>query len=160
MVSNCKWRGCNSGSYPFDVHPFLGGYKTLPNLFVTSVPAIYIFARLEADGYKPIYIGQTTDISGIFVDPYTMNCISKYKETHIHIRVNNSNKYDKLREERDIVEFYKPPLNNIILPVKSSTKIPDWEFHLSFTGNHSFNLWKEVGISFICPVCKINKFEL
>ena len=75
-------------------------------------PANYVFAkRTKEDTYRPIYIGQTEDISERFDNHHKMPCIKRNGATHVCTHDKGQNEANRLTEESDLIENYKPICN-------------------------------------------------
>ena len=111
MASICTWTGLTGNPYPFEVYELPRGWQDQPKLFLNALPGIYIFTNLGSDGYVAIYIGQTSNISERFPHHHKIDEIKNHVPTHIHLHVNHKDEYARLDEERDLIENYKPVLN-------------------------------------------------
>lgn len=76
-------------------------------------PGNYIFAKETKPGtFKPIYIGQTADLSERFDDHHKMPCIKGNGATHIHVHKNTEGERARLAEEADLVDRWHPVCND------------------------------------------------
>ena len=112
MAQICTWTGQTGTPYSFGVYELPRAWQEQPTLFTNKLPAIYIFSLLGSDGYVPIYIGHTSDISERFYRHHKLEDIKKSAPTHIHLHVNHNGEYARLSEERDLIRNYKPVLND------------------------------------------------
>ncbi len=97
------WAGKSGKTYRYWIHPISTSFK--------AVAGNYIFAKETQPGYwKPIYIGQTGDLSERFDNHHAMPCIKRNGATHIHAHT-QSDKQTRLDEETDLVAKLNPSCN-------------------------------------------------
>ena len=78
-----------------------------------AVPANYIFVKeTSKDIVKPIYIGETEDISERFDYHHKMPCIKRNGATHLGTHKSSANKKVRCEEEADLVANYSPVCND------------------------------------------------
>jgi len=71
----------------------------------------YCFAKETSRGrWKPIYFGETRDLSERFDNHHKMDCIKKEGATGLHAHI-NEDEDDRLAEEADLVDKWNPPCN-------------------------------------------------
>ena len=75
-------------------------------------PGNYIFARKEAGGMMPIYIGETADLRERFEAHHMMPCIRRNRATHICIHQSPAAGATRRREVNDIIELLHPACND------------------------------------------------
>ena len=77
------------------------------------VPANYVFAKETEKGkFRPIYIGQTNDISERFDCHHKWPCIVKNGATHICAHKSSEDERERLAEESDLIKNYNPVCND------------------------------------------------
>ncbi len=98
------WDGLSGRQYRYYIHPIGTKFK--------AVPGNYIFAREASPGrHRPIYIGETEDLSERFDNHHKMPCIRRESATHIHVHQTNGGVATRRTEERDLVEKWHPNCN-------------------------------------------------
>lgn len=99
-----EWRGASGKSYKYWIH------RLPPNF--SPVPGNYIFAKEVSPGkWKPIYIGQSDDLSERFDNHHKADCIARNGATHIHAHKNAAGETSRLAEEADLVKRWSPICN-------------------------------------------------
>lgn len=79
----------------------------------SASPANYVFAKkTNDDTYRPIYIGETGDISERFDNHHKMPCIKRNGATHICTHDGNQTEVERRAEESDLIANYKPICND------------------------------------------------
>ena len=77
-----------------------------------SSPGNYVFAcEAKPKGFKPIYIGQTSDISERFDNHHKMLCILQHKATHICVHTSSKRESTRRKEETDLINQWNPICN-------------------------------------------------
>lgn len=78
-----------------------------------QVPGNYCFAKeTEPSKWRPIYFGETGDLSERFDNHHKMPCIRQEGATHIHTHESSADKETRLAEESDLVERWHPKCND------------------------------------------------
>jgi predicted GIY-YIG superfamily endonuclease len=99
------WPGKSGKEYKYWIY-------TIGTTFTDKKGANYIFAKETTKGsYKPIYIGQTDDLSERFDNHHKMPCIKRNGATHIHVHI-NTDESSRLKEESDLIEKWNPICND------------------------------------------------
>jgi len=99
------WPGKSGTEYKYWIY-------TISTIFTDKKGANYIFAKETTKGsYRPIYIGQTGDLSERFDNHHKMPCIKRNEATHIHVHINN-NEANRLKEESDLMQKWNPVCND------------------------------------------------
>ena len=76
------------------------------------MPANYVFAKeTSPNKFRPIYIGQTSDISERFENHHKWSCITRNGATHICTHKSSANETERLAEESDLIKNYNPVCN-------------------------------------------------
>ncbi len=76
-------------------------------------PANYVFVKETSGGtFRPIYIGQTGDISERFDKHHKMPCIERNDATNICTHDGSKNEEERLSEVADLIAHYKPLCND------------------------------------------------
>ena len=74
--------------------------------------ANYVFVKETSEGtFRPIYIGQTGDISERFDNHHKMPCIERNGATHICTHNRSKNEDGRRSEVADLIAYYKPICN-------------------------------------------------
>ncbi|MBI3931331.1 MAG: GIY-YIG nuclease family protein [Chloroflexi bacterium] len=77
------------------------------------VPANYVFTKETEQGtFRPIYIGQTSDISERFDNHHKWLCIVKNGATHVCTHKSSVDEKARLAEEGDLIKNYNPVCND------------------------------------------------
>ena len=98
------WPGLSGREYRYYIYPIGTSFN--------AAPGNYIFAKETSAGrYRPIYIGETEDLSERFDNHHKMPCIRLQEATHIHVHRNNGGVAARRLEERDLVDKWNPPCN-------------------------------------------------
>ena len=98
------WPGLSGREYRYYIYPIGTPFN--------AVPGNYIFAKETSQGrYRPIYIGETEDLSERFDNHHKMPCIRLQGATHIHVHQNDGGVAVRRLEERDLVGKWNPPCN-------------------------------------------------
>ena len=99
-----NWTGKSGRQYLYYIYPIGSTFK--------AVPGNYIFAKETSPGrYRPIYIGETEDLSERFDNHHKMACIRREGATHIHAHQNDAGVTARRQEERDLVAKWNPSCN-------------------------------------------------
>jgi hypothetical protein len=95
----CAWTGHSGAKYTYLIyprHPSLG----------EGQDGNYIYTKLTSERYwVPIYIGQGDLSQRATADHHKIKCIDNKGATHIHLHL-NAKEFDRLREEKDLLENY------------------------------------------------------
>ncbi|MBA7471466.1 hypothetical protein ES707_06772 [subsurface metagenome] len=99
-----NWEGKSGGKYLYYIYPIGTTFK--------EEPGNYIFALQSRPQYwRPIYIGQTEDLSERFDNHHKMPCIKRNGASHIHVHL-NSLQSTRLSEESDLLSNFSPICND------------------------------------------------
>jgi hypothetical protein len=102
-LNKCKWAGKSGKTYEYEIYPIGTTFN--------QVPGNYIFCKLNAYGqWVPQYIGQSNNLGQRLGDHEKETCAKRNGATHIHAHVNQIED-DRLREEKDLIEYHNPPCN-------------------------------------------------
>ena len=98
------WSGRSGKKYKYWIYPIGATFK--------AVPGNYVFAReTSPNRYKPIYIGETSDLSERFDSHHKMACITRNGATHIHVHTTSGGQDVRRAEESDFVSNWNPICN-------------------------------------------------
>ena len=98
------WKGASGTEYKYWIHPLPPNFK--------PEAGNYIFAEETKPGtYKPIYIGETGDLSERFDDHHALPCIEREGATHIHAHTTPGRDQIRRAEESDLIANCDPPCN-------------------------------------------------
>ena len=104
MSEKVKWRGNSGKIYLYKIHKIGTKFR--------KIPANYIIAQESGmHRWKPIYIGQTDDLSQDFEAHQNMPCIRENEATHILVHRNETGKRARLMEEADLINKWHPVCN-------------------------------------------------
>ena len=104
QTKSILWHGLSGRQYRYYIYPIGATFK--------AVPGNYIFAREVSPGrHRPIYIGETEDLSERFDNHHKMPCIRREGATHIHVHRTDGGVATRRTEERDLVEKWHPTCN-------------------------------------------------
>lgn len=99
-----NWQGMSGKHYKYKVYEILPEFK--------PVPANYIFAKVVNGQWRPVYIGQTSDLAERFDQHHKAQCIDRQGATHIHVRANRDGELARLAEEKDLIDKHRPACND------------------------------------------------
>lgn len=100
-----EWTGQSGTKYRYWVYPLGTGMK--------EAPGNYVFTReTEPLKWRPIYIGQTGDLSERFDNHHKMPCIRQNGATHIHTHTSSADEATRKAEEDDLIERWHPICND------------------------------------------------
>ena len=103
-TKTCTWTGASGKDYTYHIFPIGTSFK--------AEAGNYIFAAETNPGrWRPIYIGETSDLSERFDDHHKMPCIRRNGATHVHAKLTPGGKQVRLAEEADLVAHYAPTCN-------------------------------------------------
>jgi predicted GIY-YIG superfamily endonuclease len=97
------WKGKSGRTYPFEIWT--------KNTQFYEVECIYIYTKLENDGWQCLYVGQTSQLATRLQqhangDSDSDKCIQKSGATHIHVH-QKSPESARFDEETDIRNNYR-----------------------------------------------------
>lgn len=96
-----EWEGKSGKKYKYYIEEIESSFK--------AVPGNYIFSKeVEPHKWKPIYIGQTGDLSERFNNHHKKECIEKEDATHIHVHSSSEDEDVRKEEESDLIERWNP----------------------------------------------------
>jgi len=107
LIANniCFWLGVSGKAYEYRIYPLDHKFETEAGNF--------IFAKLNNfNEWKPVYIGQSNDMSKRLVTQETLDCVLRNGGTYIHIHPNPAGSEARLREEIDLQKQFSPPCND------------------------------------------------
>lgn len=103
-TKSINWTGISGHEYRYFIYPIGTSFE--------AVPGSYVFAReVSPDRYRPIYIGETENLSERFDSHHKMPCIAREGATHIHVHQNHGGQAARRAEERDLVAHWNPRCN-------------------------------------------------
>ncbi len=104
-MATIHWDGVSGSKYKYLIYP-------LPIPVFNSTPGNYVFVKeTEPGSYRPIYVGETSDLSERFDNHHKMPCIQSEGATHITVHTSGSNADTRRAEESDIVNKWSPTCN-------------------------------------------------
>ena len=103
-VKTIDWAGQSGRQYRYYIYPIGTTFK--------AVPGNYIFTRETSPGrHRPIYIGETEDLSERFENHHKMPCIRREGATHIHVHQTDGGAAVRRQEEGDLIGKWNPSCN-------------------------------------------------
>ena len=99
-----NWTGKSGRKFRYWVFPIETKFQ--------KEPVNFVFARELRKGYfKPIYVGETEDLTTHFDDHPKSPCLRRNEATHINVHKGSTS--DRLRraEEKDLINNYNPVCN-------------------------------------------------
>lgn len=103
MAETFEWEGISGGKYKYWIYEI--GHE------FAAQPANYIFAQERPGTWRPIYVGQTGDLSERFDYHHKMDCIRGNGSTHIHAHKSSADEAVRQAEETDLVRRLSPVCN-------------------------------------------------
>lgn len=98
-----KWDGQSGTEYTYWIYRLGTTFE--------SASGNYIFAKETNPGaFRPIYVGQTADLSERFDEHHKMLCIKQNGATHIHVHKTAAER-SRLAEEADLLDKWHPVCN-------------------------------------------------
>lgn len=100
-----KWTGKSGKKYQYWIY--------LLETTFSANPGNYVFAKETKPGsWKPIYIGETKDLSTRFDDHHKADCIKREGATAIHAHKSSTTVNHRRAEESDLVARWNTPCND------------------------------------------------
>jgi hypothetical protein len=105
IMEKIKWVGKSGRAYMYNVYEISVKFR--------KIPANYIIAcGTGVNKWKPIYIGETADLSERLDTHHKISCIRENRATHIHVHRNEAGEQARLAEEADLISRWHPVCNN------------------------------------------------
>lgn len=99
-----SWSGLSGREYHYFIHPIGTSFK--------AVPGNYIYTKEVSPGrHRPIYIGETEDLSERFDNHHKMPCIRRQGATHIQVHQTDRGAAKRRQEESDLIARWNPTCN-------------------------------------------------
>lgn len=99
-----QWPGKSGQTYKYFIYPIGHDLK--------AEGGNYIFAKeTSPNRFRPVYVGETGDLSTRFDNHHKAKCIGREGATHIHAHL-NTDESNRLGEEADIIARWNPPCND------------------------------------------------
>lgn len=102
QAGSITFTGDSGAKYRFEVHPLRTTFR--------AVGGVYVLLRLDPDGYKVLYVGETGDLSTRFDNHHRAGSFNLHRATHIAV-AGESLAARRLAVETDIRRYYCPPCN-------------------------------------------------
>ena len=100
-----KWDGNLGEKYTYFIYPLHTSFK--------EEPGNYIFAQeTKPSFYKPLYIGQTSNLNHRLENHEKEDCAIRNGATHIHAHINNNGEETRKSEEKDLIMRWSPICND------------------------------------------------
>jgi hypothetical protein len=101
MVKTIEWDGHSGRNYKYWIFE-------IDYVFKPNQPGNYVFAKqTEAHKWRPIYIGQASDLGEGFDGHQKIQCIRDNGATHIHAHKNKKQE-NRLAEAVDLIDHWHP----------------------------------------------------
>ena len=102
-MTACIWTGASGKQYKYTVFALDTKWN--------DVAGNYIFAKESANGWQPLYFGETVSFRARLVPSHEkLPCAHRNGITHIHAHA-NANGAARLAEESDLIAAYDAPCN-------------------------------------------------
>lgn len=100
-----KWDGQSGKEYEYHIYTLDETHK--------AIPANYVFVKqTEPKRYRPLYVGETNNISERFENHEKWPDLKKNGVTHVCTHESSSDKKVRTNEESDIIAKWKPVCND------------------------------------------------
>lgn len=98
------WAGRSGKAYEYNIYKIGTKFK--------KIPANFIVAQLTTlKKWKPLYVGQSEDLSRYQEKLDAMPCIKENEASHIHVHANKAGLRARLAEENDLLNKWHPDCN-------------------------------------------------
>lgn len=98
------WEGQSGKEYRYWIHPIGTDF--------TEDPGNYIYAKqVEPGRWEPLWIGQTSNLHDLLVDPEKAACAKRNGATHVHAHTSPGRESARAAEEADLIARWDPPCN-------------------------------------------------
>lgn len=98
------WAGRSGKAYEYNIYKLGTKFKRIPaNFIVTQMTTL--------KKWKPLYVGQSEDLSRYLEKIGNMPFIEENEATHIHVHANRAGLRSRLMEEHDLLNKWHPDLN-------------------------------------------------
>ena len=105
IMEKIKWVGHSGRTYMYNIYEIGVRFR--------KIPANYIIAcETGIKKWKPIYIGETADLSERFDNHHKISCIREKGATHIHVHRNDAGGQVRSAEEADLISRWHPVCNS------------------------------------------------
>ena len=104
LTEKVNWRGNSGKVYIYNIHKIGTKFRKFPGNYIVA-------QETDLHRWKPIYIGQTEDMSQDFDTNPKFPCIQQNQATHILVHRNENGKRARLVEETDLVNKWHPVCN-------------------------------------------------
>lgn len=88
------WKGSSGKSYQYEAFGLQTSFH--------PVPANFVFAKKEDDGWTPTYVGSTENLQDLLANHRLWGCARRLGSTHIHIHTDNQDEIARLSEAEDL----------------------------------------------------------
>src|SRR5262245_61845851 len=107
MSQTIDWRGNSGATYRYW---FLDNPKTASG--IKAEAGNYCFAKQLANGkYLPLYFGESSDLQDRIPNHELWEQAIRLGATHVMGHTTPAGEAARLAEERDLIEYWNPPLN-------------------------------------------------
>lgn len=103
MSDKINWPGVSGKSYEYYIHPLNTEFKAAPGNYC-------IAKEIEPGRFRPLYFGETANLSERFDNHHKWPCFIRNGATHIHAHVNLYQEA-RLSEESDLIRKWDPTCN-------------------------------------------------
>ncbi len=100
-----RLRGVSGTTYEY--------HRKEKNTMWMGVAGNYLFARAEGDAYVLLFAGQTDDLAQHMASGATLltEAVETHQASHVFSHIGQKDLDARVREQRDLVAAYRPPLN-------------------------------------------------
>lgn len=104
MADTINWIGASGKSYVYGIYSMNTTFKAEPGNYCVA-------KETEPGRFRPLYFGETADLSERFDNHHKMPCFTRNGATHIHAHTNSSGQNARLAEEADLIQRWNPTCN-------------------------------------------------
>lgn len=104
MKEKIHWKGRSGRNYKYNIYKMGTKFK--------KIPANFILAQVTSlKKWKPVYVGQTDNLSDYFDTCGKIPCVQENEPSHIHVHRNDAGLKARLSEELDLINRWHPACN-------------------------------------------------
>jgi hypothetical protein len=103
MSDSIQWDGKSGAQYQYWIYPFGTSFK--------AAPGNYVYAKLTAAGWVPLYMGQTVNLAARLGNHEKESEARRNGATHIHAHTSGI-EVQRLAEEKDLIARWQPLCND------------------------------------------------
>ncbi|HXX73525.1 MAG TPA: hypothetical protein VEI50_00170 [Nitrospiraceae bacterium] len=103
MADTINWQGASGKTYTYWIYPISVSFNATPGSYCVA-------KEVEPGRFRPLYFGETADLSERFDNHHKWSCFTRNGATHIHAHTNSDQKV-RLEEESDLIKKWNPTCN-------------------------------------------------